>query len=59
MLKYKQDGVLDENRMIGYVQKHNICNNYFNFFFASPAAGGQCDHSKSFRRKLIIIIIIN
>jgi hypothetical protein len=26
-LKYKQDGVLDKDRTMGNVQKHNICNN--------------------------------
>jgi hypothetical protein len=25
VLKYKEGGVLDKNRMIDYVQKHNIC----------------------------------
>jgi hypothetical protein len=27
VLKYKQDGVLDKNRMMDNVQKHNICTN--------------------------------
>jgi hypothetical protein len=27
VLKYKQDGVLDKNRMLDNVQKHNVCTN--------------------------------
>jgi hypothetical protein len=27
ILKYKQDGVLDKNRMMDNVQKYNICTN--------------------------------
>jgi hypothetical protein len=29
VLKYKQDGVFDKNRMLDNVQKHNICMMYY------------------------------
>jgi hypothetical protein len=44
VFKYKQDGVLDKNRTMDNVQKHNICINGRNDKFAKssvPKTGGR------------------